>query len=188
MTIRISKFNKESKEQFMKSDKSLLGSETKPPNSLNEYDICLLYDFESKEYFGIVTIGLFENNLPFRENPISEVQGVYDGRYSKYSKYEINIKKFYSFVINIEKLIKVLGINSKEHNNIVKNSNTRSFTPIYYGAKDKDGTKKPEYNRVIDAFTFIIETTIENVETQSKILNDKITTLQNDLKYKIDIA
>ena len=116
MTIRISKFNKESKEQFMKSNRSLLGSEIKPPNGLVEDDICILYDFESKEYFGIVKIGLFENNLTFRENPISEIQGVYDGKYSKYSKYEINIKNFYLFKMNIEKLIKVLGINSKEYN------------------------------------------------------------------------
>jgi len=182
MTIRISKFNKESKEQFIKSNRSLLGSETKPPSSLNENDICLLYDFESKEYFGIVKIGLFENNLTFRENPISEIQGVYDGIYSKYSKYEMNIKEFYSFIMNIEKLIKVLGINSKEHNNIVKNSNTRSFTPIYYGAKDKDGTKKPEYSRVIDTFTFIIETTIENLEREAKILKDKIQLLEKEFK------
>jgi hypothetical protein len=183
MTIRICKFNKESKEQFMNSDKSLLGSETKPPSSLNEGDICLLYDFESKEYFGIVKIGLFEKNLTFRENPISEVQGVHGGRYSKYSKYEINIKEFYSFIMNIEKLIKVLGINSKEHNNIVKNSNTRSFTPIYYGSsKITDEIKKIEYKRVIDTFTFIIETTIENVENEAKILKDKIQVLEKEFK------
>jgi len=94
----------------------------------------------------------------------------------------MNIKEFYSFIMNIEKLIKVLGINSKEHNNIVKNSNTRSFTPIYYGAKDKDGTKKPEYSRVIDTFTFIIETTIENLEREAKILKDKIQLLEKEFK------
>ncbi len=178
MTVRKCKFDKVSREQFMKSDKSLLGHTCKP-RSLNEDDICLLYDYESNEYFGIVKIGLFENNLTFRENPIPEVQGVYDGRYSKYSKYEISVKEFYPFKINIEKLIKVLKINSKEPNNIVKNSNTSSFGSLYYRPKDDDGT---EYNRVIDTFTFIIETMMENIETEAKILKDKIQVLEKEFK------
>jgi hypothetical protein len=85
--------------------------------------------------------------------------------------------------MDFDKLIKTLKMNSKVHNNIVKNSNTGSFTKIYYSSLNEDENK-----RIIDTITLIVETAFENIEVNSKILNDKITTLQNDLKYKIDIA
>ena len=85
MTVRISKFNNETKEQFMKSDKKILASESKITGIMAD-DIILLFNYEIKTYFGIGKVGMFENNVTFRENPIYNVQGVYDGAYSKYSK------------------------------------------------------------------------------------------------------
>ena len=181
MTIRISKFNSATREQFMNSDKKILSSESKV-NGISENDIILLFDYEKLEYFGIVKIGLYENNEIFRENPVYNLQGVYSGEYSKYSKYESLIKRFYPFKINIEKLIKVLKIDTKEYNNIIKNSNTRSYTSIYYGSsKVTDEVKKSEYKRILDNFTFIIETTMQNIEEQTNILNEKIEKLEKEL-------
>jgi hypothetical protein len=184
MTVRISKFNNETKEQFMKSDKKILASESKITGIMAD-DIILLFNYEIKTYFGIGKVGMFENNVTFRENPIYNVQGVYDGAYSKYSKYEICIKEFYPFKIKCEKLIKLLNIDTKEYNNIIKNSNTRSFTPIYYGSSHiTDEVKKSEYKKVLEQFTFIIETTLENMEDLSKSLNNKISILESKINNK----
>ena len=182
MTILISKFDNGSQEQFMNTDMSMMGSQKKM-HTLMENDIVLAYNYESNAIFGIARISVFEDNRIIRENPISNVHGLYEGKYNKYSKYEVAIKNFHLFQMDFDKLIKTLKMNSKVHNNIVKNSNTGSFTKIYYSSLNEDENK-----RIIDTITLIVETAFENIEVNSKILNDKITTLQNDLKYKIDIA
>jgi len=176
--IRISKFDTNSKDQFMKSDRTLLGTTKKSPN-LKEGDIIALFDFEKKEYFGIAIIGAYGDKTTFRENPIYSVQGIYDGEYVKYSKYESPIKKFYNFTMKCDTLIKSLKINCIEINNIVKNSNTTGFAKIFYGAKDSTNI---EHTRVLDSFRFIIENTIENIELSEKEMKKKIDELEKKLK------
>ena len=176
MKILVSKFDNDSRDQFMKTDKTVMGSEFNM-HCLSENDIVLGFNYKSNELFGIGRIGLFENNQIIRENPISNVQGIYDGEYSKYSKYEIAIKNFCPYKMNIDKLVKILKIEPKTKNNFMKNSNTRSFTPIYYKSSNEDDNK-----RIIDTFTLIIETALENLELNNKILNDKISILEKELK------
>ena len=75
MKILVSKFDNDSRDQFMKTDKTVMGSEFNM-HCLSENDIVLGFNYKSNELFGIGRIGLFENNQIIRENPISNVRNL----------------------------------------------------------------------------------------------------------------
>jgi hypothetical protein len=146
-------FNRATRQQFLDSDKTRLGNKSNVKN-IKKDDTVLLFDWESDDYFGIVTIGEFADGTSCRENYIPNIDGTYSGEYVEYSKFEIPVGKFYSWKMSCDGLINALGINRRLNNNIVKKSNVKSFTKAFYGPK----VATTESKRVLDGFHFIVET------------------------------
>ena len=90
--ICISVFNKETKEKFS-SHTTVLGHD-KRVLCMNSGDIVLLYDLDKKCVFGIAILKAIENEKIYRETHPFD-QNLYDGKYVKYSKYEIGIEKLF---------------------------------------------------------------------------------------------
>lgn len=159
----ISKFNAVSRDMFLHSDRTLLGSKV-AVKSVRENTTILLFDYEAKEYFGIAIVGTFEDGSSCRENYIPNIDGTYTGEYAMYNKFEIPVCKFYKWKMSCERLVSVMGIDSKHINNIVKNGNTSFAKPFYGSQKETDLAQIKENKRVLDIFHFIVETVLERVD------------------------
>lgn len=105
--IGISVFNKQTREQFMRSSKDRLGHK----NRVNEFgagDIILLNDIESQEVFGIVTLGVYDNGKIYTDHHLLDVD-LYEGEAAKYNKYDIKIAAFRSLTISFDTLANLCG-------------------------------------------------------------------------------
>ena len=89
--ICISIFNTETKKKFT-SHTAFLGHD-KRVLCINPGDI-VLYDLDAKNVFGIAILRQLENKKIYRETHPFD-QDLYDGKYVKYSKYEIGIEKLF---------------------------------------------------------------------------------------------
>lgn len=105
--IGISIFTKKTRDQFMKSPKDRMGHK----NRVNEFgggDIILLNDIESREVFGIVTLGLYENGKVYTDHHLLDVD-LYEGDAAKYNKYDIKIAEFRALTISFDTLANLCG-------------------------------------------------------------------------------
>jgi hypothetical protein len=109
-TICISLFDTESQQQYFEHHPGILGHERetgKEPGS-----IVLLYNFKTKEVFGIGILGAFPNGKVWIEtNPID--QALYTGNYKKFGKYEIKAKIFHIEPVSIKDINRECGLNIK---------------------------------------------------------------------------
>ena len=153
MPIYITKFDNESREQFLASDRTLIGS-SRISKIVKDGDIVLLFDYNNNEYFGIVIMGRHPNGSMFRENFLPNIQGIYNGKHAKYSRYEYSVAQFYDWNMTCQNIQKILQLNKTLPNNIVKNSNTTGFTKPYYGTKNQPDKEKQD---VLHGFKIIVD-------------------------------
>lgn len=138
MTILVSLFNTKTKQEFLVSSRSFLGSFHKI-HKFKKDDIVLLLDIEAKCLFAITLLDCYENGDVFKDHHLLDID-IYSGDKSHYNKYEIKIQKVTEVNIPFKDLAILCGKceHDKTRTNIWKGSQMNFCSAMYVGEDSED--------------------------------------------------
>ena len=149
--ILISNFDSESRDQFLKSDRMVLGHR-EMSHIAKENTIIVLNDKTTNSVFGLVTL----KNAPGSSKPCIRTHPLdhetYSGQYSQYNKFQMYTKEVKIFNkplthSTIKKLIHAPNVTG--HGNIWTN-NQMSYRSPFHNHKDVDSTVIERYKLLIN--------------------------------------
>lgn len=137
-SILVSLFNQTTAAEFLKSDRSHLGSVHKI-HEFKKGDIVLLLDIQSKRLFGITLLDSYASGKVYQDHHLLDID-IYSGDKQQYNKYDVKIQNFREINIPFEDLAILCGktINDKTYNNIWRGTQTNFRYASYKGEDSKD--------------------------------------------------